>query len=187
MMPVIRLSDATFVELKTISTWLSAKTPSETIVMLVREKLNELGLERDTDNEPEVGSDSEATTFDKTPGLSFTRLTAAKVGGIPIRKADWANLLLDVVLQLKARGLSGTKLSSELQIPTKAEECSEKGYRYYPDLGISMQGQSAQEAWKEVQRIANKWGIPVEVEFQWRQNDKAQHPGRAGFLRAGGK
>ena len=35
MMPVIRLSDATFSELKAIATWLSAKTPSETIDRLV--------------------------------------------------------------------------------------------------------------------------------------------------------
>ena len=186
-MPVIRLSDATFSELKTISTWLSANTPSETIDLLVREKLNALGLERDTDNEPEVGSSHEITKFDKTPGLSFTRLTAANVGGILIRKSDWANLLLAVVSKVKAKGLSGAKLVSELQVPSRAGEYSEKGYRYYPDLGISMQGQSAQDAWKEVERIANKWGIPVEAKFQWRQNDKAQHPGREGLLRAGGK
>ena len=53
MTPVIRVSDATFSELQTISTWLGAKTPSETIARLVREKLDELGLERDTADEPE--------------------------------------------------------------------------------------------------------------------------------------
>jgi hypothetical protein len=184
MMPVIRLSDATFAELKMISTWLSASTPSETIDRLVREKLDELGVERD---EPEVGSRPEITKFDKTPGLSFTRLTSAKVGGIAIGKSDWANLLLAVVSKLTAKGLSGARLVSELQVPSRAGEYSEKGYRYYPNLGISMQGQSAQDAWKEVERIANKWGIPVEVGFQWRQNDKAQRPGRAGLLRAGPK
>lgn len=186
-MPVIRLSDATFVELKTISTWLSAKTPSETIDRLVREKLDALGLERDTDNEPEVGSSHKAGIFDKAPGLSFTRLKAAKVGGAPIQKADWASLLLNVVSKLKSKGLSRAKLVSELQIPSKIGEYSSNGYRFYPDLGISMQGQSAQGAWKEVERIANKWGITVEAEFQWRRNDRAQHPGRAGILRAGGK
>src|ERR1700733_1180389 len=54
MMPVIRLSDAAFSELKTIATWLSTKTPSETIDRLVREKLDELGLERDSGDEPEI-------------------------------------------------------------------------------------------------------------------------------------
>jgi hypothetical protein len=39
-----------------------------------------------------------------------------------------------------------------------------------------VQGQSASEAWKEVERLANKWRIAVTVEFSLRQNPKAQHP-----------
>ncbi len=38
---------------------------------------------------------------------------------------------------------------------------------------------------KEASRIADKHHIPVDVTFQWRENDKAQHPGRTGVLRAG--
>jgi hypothetical protein len=86
---------------------------------------------------------------------------------------------------LKRKGLSGTKLVDELKVPAKPTQYSESGFVYYPDLGISIQGQSAQDIWKEINRIANKWAIPVEVEFQWRQNDKAQHPGRSGFLKVG--
>ena len=187
MMPVIRLSDATFSELKTIATWLSAKTPSETIDRLVREKLDELGLERDSGDEPEIASNDDVMKFDKAPGLSFTRLTAAKVGGVPLKKMNWAHLLLAMIAAMKAKGLSGSKLVSELQVPTKTTQYSDEGYKYYPELGISVQGQAAQDAWKEIERIATKWAIPVEAEFQWRQHAKAQHPGRAGFLRAGGK
>jgi hypothetical protein len=48
-----------------------------------------------------------------------------------------------------------------------------------------VQGQSASDCWKEVDRLAKKWRIPVSVEFWWRQNPKAQHPGRTGVLRSG--
>jgi hypothetical protein len=187
MMPVIRLSDATFSELKTIATWLGASKPSEAIDRLVREKLDQLGLERDTADEAELDSHDEVMKFDKTPGLSFTRITAAKIGGVPIKKMNWANLLLETIASVKAKGLSGAKLVSELQVPAKPTKYSSDGYTYHPQLGISVQGQSAQEAWKEVERIANKWAIPVEVEFQWRQNENALHPGRSAFLRAGAK
>jgi hypothetical protein len=187
MMPVIRLSDATFSELKTIATWLSAKTPSETIDRLVREKLDELGLERDSDDEPEIASNDDVMKFDKAPGLSFTRLTAAKVGGIPLTKMNWAHFLLAMIAAIKAKGLSGQKLVSELQVNAKTTPYSSDGYKYYPELGISVQGQAAQDAWKEIERMATKWAIPVEAEFQWRQNAKAQHPGRSGLLRAGRK
>jgi hypothetical protein len=184
MMPVIRLSDATFSELKTISTWLSANTPSETIDKLVREKLDELGLESEMADEPDAGSTHDILKFDKAPGLSFTRLTAATVGGVPIQKNNWANLLSTMIGALKSKGLSGEKLVADLQVPARVGEYSDDGYRYYPELGISVQGQAAQDAWKEIERISNKWAIPVEAEFQWRQNAKALHPGRSGIIRA---
>ena len=187
MMPVVRINDATFVELKTIATWLGAATPAETIDRLVREKLDALGLERDGEDEPEGAPHGEEMQFEKTPGLSFTRLVAATVGGTAVTKANWANLLLSTIAAAKAKGLTGEKLVSELQVPARAGSYESEGFRYFPKLGISVQGQSAQDAWKETERLANRWKIPLEAHFQWRQNEKAQHPGRAGVLRAGGK
>jgi hypothetical protein len=58
------------------------------------------------------------------------------------------------------------------------------GYKLQPELGISIQGQSAMDAWKEVSRLAQKHRIPVEVRFQWRDNEKAQYPGKIGVIRA---
>jgi hypothetical protein len=185
MMPVIRLSDATFAELKAIATWLSTSTPSETIDRLVREKLDALGLERDVDDDLDPASSDEITQFEKTPGLSFTRLIAAKIGDKSINKANWASLLIEMISAVKGKGLTGEKIVSELQVPARVGSYSDEGFKFFKNLGISVQGQSAQDAWKEVERLAKKWQIPVEVQFQWRQNDKAQHPGRSGLLRAG--
>jgi hypothetical protein len=187
MMPVIRINDATFVELKTIATWLGATTPSETIDRLVREKLDALGLERDGDDEWKEAPHGEEMQFDKTPGLSFTRLLSATVGGAVVAKANWANMLLSMIAAVKAKGLTGEKLVAEIQVPARASSYESEGFRFYPKLGISVQGQSAQDAWKETERLANRWKIPSEAHFQWRQNEKAQHPGRAGVLRAGFK
>ena len=92
---------------------------------------------------------------------------------------------MKVIGAVKAKGLSGEKLVTELQIPAKASEYELDGYKYQPDLGISIQGQSAMDAWKEVSRLAQKYSIPVEVRFQWRENEKAQHPGKVGVIRAG--
>lgn len=182
MMPVVRISDATFVELKAISTWLSTKTPSDTIEQLVRDKLEELGLERDGSDETEASSPDSVLKFDKAPGLSFTRVLAARINGKTIERANWANVLTSIIAAVKEKGLNVEKLVSELQVPAKACSYNEEGFRYYEDLGISLQGQSAQDAWKEVDRLARKWKISVQVDFQWRQNDKAQHPGRTGLL-----
>lgn len=186
MMPVVRLNDATFVDLKSIATWVGSRTPSETIDQLVKEKMAALDLERDVEPESSVeNDDGDHLVFDKTPGLSFTKVMSADVEGKALRKPNWASILLAVIAALKSRGMSGEKLVRELQVPSKATDYDEDGYRFHPELGIAVQGQSAPDAWKEASRIAAKHKIPLKVVFQWRDNEKAQYPGRTGVLRAG--
>ncbi|MFC1772612.1 T4SS efffector SepA family protein [Pseudomonadota bacterium] len=186
MMPVIRLNDATFVDLKIISTWIGTNTPAETIAAIVRDKMDALDLERDVDDANlHKNNSGEDLVFEKAPGLSFTRILSTRVNDGDPDKLNWAGLLMKVIGIVKAKGLSGEKLVTELQIPAKASEYTKDGYKFYSELGISIQGQSAPDAWKEVSRLADKFRIPVEVRFQWRDNEKAQHPGKIGVIRAG--
>lgn len=90
-----------------------------------------------------------------------------------------------MIAQVKSKGFVGEGLVRELAIPAKAERYEKEGFKYYPDLGISLQGQSASDCWKEIDRLAKKWRIPVLVEFLWRQNPKAQYPGKTGVLQSG--
>ena len=186
MMPVVRINDATFADLKSIATWFGTKTPSETIDRIVREAMEQLGMERD--DEPEevtATTNGGALHFDAAPGLTFTKPLAASVNGKAIHSPRWSSILLTMIGQVKVKGLEGEKLVHELAIPAKAGTYEDEGYKYYSDLGISVQGQSAADAWKEVDRLAKKWHIPVTVEFWWRQNSKAQYPGKTGVLRSG--
>jgi hypothetical protein len=185
MMPVIRINDATFAELSTLKTWFGTKTPSETIDRLVKELMDQLGLERDSEPEDVVPAKSGgAMLFDIAPGLAFTKPLAATINGKALMSPRWSSILLAMIAQVKAKGLEGDKLVRELGVPAKAKRYEDEGFRYHPDLGISIQGQSASEAWKEVDRLAKRWRIPVTVEFCWRQNPKAQYPGRTGVLRS---
>lgn len=186
MMPVVRVNDATFADLSTLKTWFGTKTPSETIDHIVRQAMEQLGMERDGPAEDEADTiDSEVMKFDATPGLSFTKPLLASINGKAIPNPRWASILLTMIAQIKAKGFEGRKLVEELNVPAKTERYDEEGFTYYADLGISVQGQSASDAWKEVDRLAKKWGIPVTVEFLWRHNPKAQHPGRVGLLNSG--
>lgn len=185
-MPVVRINDATFADLKSIATWFGTKTPSETIDRIVREAMEQLGMERDV--EPEAASittSTGATEFESAPGLAFTKPLSASVNDKVIRSPRWSAILLTMIAQVKAKGFEGQALVDELRIPSKPEQYEEEGFKYHPDLGISVQGQSASDAWKEVDRLAKRWRIPVTVEFWWRQNPKAQYPGRTGVLRSG--
>ena len=126
-----------------------------------------------------------ALVFDTAPRLTFTKPMKATINGKSIQNPNWASILHVVIAQVRAKGFEGEKLVRELSVPTKATSYEDDGYRFYPELGISVQGQSSADAWKEVDRLAKKWRIPVTVEFVWRQNPKAQHPGKAGVLRSG--
>lgn len=186
MMPVVRINDATFADLKSIATWFGTKTPSETIVRIVREAMEQLGMERDDEPEELATSTSDGTMqFDTAPGLAFTKPLAASINGNSLHSPRWSAILLTMIAQMKAKGFEGEKLVRELAVSAKAEQYEEEGFKYHPDLRISVQGQSASDCWKEVERLAKKWQIPVTVEFRWRQNPKAQYPGKTGMLRAG--
>lgn len=186
MMPVVRINDATFADLSTLKTWFSTKTPSETIDRLVREAMEQLGIERDDEPEEVFTTTRDgAIQFDAAPGLAFTKPLAASINGKAMHSPRWSGILLAMIGQVKAKGFEAEKLVRELAIPAKTAEYTEEGFKYYPDLGISVQGQSASDCWKEVDRLARKWRIPVSVEFWWRQNPKAQHPGKTGLLRSG--
>lgn len=186
MMPVVRINDATFADLKSISTWFGTKTPSETIDRIVREAMEELGMERD--DEPDtlaVHNKDEVMQFDTAPGLSFTKPTAAMVNDRPLENPRWSAILIAMIGAVSGKGIKGEKLVRELSIPAKVSQYEEEGYKFLPDVGISVQGQSAQDCWKEIDRLSNKWRIPVSVDFFWRQNPKAQYPGKTGRLVSG--
>ena len=187
-MPVIRLNDVTFTNLKSISTWLETETPSETVDKLVEGMMKKLGLERDFDIDVEVIKDSPASElleFKTAPSLTFTRVTLATIGGVPIARPNWAKVLISIIAAVKSNGLSGQKLVDDLQIRSTTLDYSDKGYSYHPELGISVQGQSAADAWNEIDRLAKKWSVLVKVQFQWHEKKGAQYPGRSGVLRSG--
>lgn len=186
MMPVIRVSDPTFADLSTLKTWFGTKTPGDTIERLVREAMEQLGMEREEEPEAVIPTLTEGPfVFDAAPSLAFTKPLSASVNGKAINSPRWSAILLATIAQLKAKGFEAETLVRELQVPAKLGQHEQDGFKYHVDLGISVQGQSAPDAWKEIDRIAKKWGIPVTVEFQWRQNTKAQYPGKTGIVRSG--
>ena len=145
--------------------------------------MDQLGIERDDD--AEVSPDEGSRVFEATPSLTFTKAMTATINGKSLQNPNWASILLTMLAQVKAKGFEGERLVRELAVPCKARRFEEDGYWYFPELEISVQGQSAAEAWKEVDRLVKKLGIPVTIEFAWRQNPKAQHPGKTGVLRSG--
>ena len=184
MMPVVRINDGTFADIATISAWFGTKTPSDTIDRIVHEAMENLGLERDGEGVEEVAATDGVLEFDKAPGLGYTKLLAATIASKPVENPYWKTALLAVIRQLKVKGYTGKRLVEELNVPARPDKYEERGYEYVYDLELSMQGQSATSAWREMERLAKKWQIPVTVEFSWYHSPKAQFPGKRGRLTA---
>ncbi|TCB38808.1 hypothetical protein E0J02_26560 [Rhizobium leguminosarum bv. viciae] len=186
MMPVVRINDATFADLKSISAWWGTRTPAETVDRVIQETMQQLGLERDDEAEKGVLTNGDVMHFESPPGLSFTKLLKASVNDKNLPNPRWVSLLLTTIAAVKHKtGSECDGLVRELGVPAKAARFEQDGFKFYRDLGISVQGQSATDVWKEVSRLADRHRISVAVEFQWRQNPKAQYPGKTGLLKAG--
>jgi hypothetical protein len=59
---------------------------------------------------------------------------------------------------------------------------SDEGYRFVPEIGVSIQGVDAGHAWEYALRLAVHLKVPVKAELEWRHNDKAAHPGERGYM-----
>jgi len=119
------------------------------------------------------------------PNLSYTTVRSIVLNGkhFPQNETYW-NLLLLAVIRIASKKVSKEKLN-DLVICNHASGKKEKdGYKYLgDDVGISVQGQDANGAWKATYHIVKALKIPVEVEFRWQENPKASAPGEhAKFL-----
>jgi hypothetical protein len=184
--PVVKIDDETLVDLKSIAIWLETKTPSETIAYIVRETLGRLGLESEGIQTLVTSEDDgELHEYDAAPPLAHTKPTCVVINNTPIESSHWSSVLSLMVAQLKAKGLHGVDLVDALRVPALPEKYEEDRFNYDPDLGISIQRQRAPDVWREIDRIATVWSIPVTVEFAWSLSPHAKYPGRRGILRSG--
>jgi hypothetical protein len=121
-------------------------------------------------------------TFNTTsvPKLTHTKLLSAKVGKEDIRPT-WNGLLLHLIRRIP-KDTKADEIRRLLIVNFAPGKKEDEGYRFVPELGISVQGQDADGAWKGASHIAQKLGVPVEVEFLWRMKDGAALPGVTGRL-----
>lgn len=128
-------------------------------------------------------------TFDAAspPDLSFTMVRSARVNDrqIPRGEANWNAIMLEVLRAAAARGVKGQALLDMCVINSKLGQHETGGFKYVDGGGVSVQGQSANGAWRQISATARALNIQVEVAFGWSDVPRAKHPGRSGLLRIG--
>ena len=118
------------------------------------------------------------------PSLTHTKVLAIEFCGRPLdhRQVNWNGLLDAAVRVAKSSAQSAGELKRLVIIPLVEGKKEDEGYRYLTDVGISVQGQDANGAWKAAGHIAQKLGLQLTTTFVWREKEGAAFPGVIGRL-----
>lgn len=162
----IEISDATYAKI------MGALGPEDTAGSFIAKTVNSY---LNAEIEPKVSA-PQSLKFSGThvPDLTFTKITNATINGTPISKNNWATLTYEILKHAKQSGLNLLSFNSLRIVEGKNED---NGFWFAEELGISMQGQSANDAWRAIVEIADKSSARIEVQFCWRDTPKAAHPG----------
>jgi hypothetical protein len=110
------------------------------------------------------------------PGLSFTRIISASIGGQDARK--W-NQLTDAGFRLAWQ--QGYKDVADIRNWSGANirpgTYTREGFHPVGGTGLSVPGMSAPRAWEVAMCIAERLRVPIVVQFHWLDNPNAAHRG----------
>lgn len=121
----------------------------------------------------------------KAPSLTFTKPMSITLNEVEFGKADlyWNNLMFAVVREAGKKGLRAEAIKKLMVVNSEIGEKNVNGYTFVPEAGISVQGQDANGAWKQIYAIANELGFAVDVIWAWAENEKAALPGQKGSFK----
>jgi len=116
----------------------------------------------------------------RPPPLSFTTKFTATFAGV--NAANWNDLLRVAVRNAVAAGQTIRDIKNTATINIQEQEITANGFSPLMGLNLSIQGQSADQAWQNALKLAQSLRQPIEVKFNWSDNKKAAHPGEIGTL-----
>ena len=115
------------------------------------------------------------------PDLRFTSIMNARFDNTPVR--NWNDLVAAGVKAALNTGLALNELKERHGVPLKKGSVLENGYHPIPSTGVSLQYVDANNAWRNALSLAQILKLDLCVEFRWRENEKAAHPGQTGLMR----
>jgi hypothetical protein len=121
------------------------------------------------------------------PDLTHTKVTAAVFRKRAVGVPTW-NALLDEVIRASRRDLGTFDALNKISLTNLFDgQKTDQGYRYLADIRLSVQGQSANDAWRSVARIVRQLGYQVQVNFVWYAKEAAAFPGESGSFSIEGR
>src|ERR1043166_6687832 len=117
------------------------------------------------------------------PNLAHTTVKSVVLNGktFPAAESYWNLLMLAVIREAKKR-LSTEQVGHLILCNHVIGKKEDNGYKYLDGVGISVQGQDANNAWRTTYNVLRAIKVPAEVTFVWQDHPKAVAPGSAGRL-----
>jgi len=113
------------------------------------------------------------------PDLFHTR-SRGTFGSIAF--SNWNELVRIAHVEAFAKAKSFELLRAVTQAQIRKGSHSDSGYHFLPEINISVQGVDANHAWAYSLRLAQYVKVPLRASVEWRNNEKASHPGTSGLL-----
>lgn len=177
----VELSDATFSRLQNLAVPLVDKTAEDVINKLVSFYEEKQAAQAST--APRQTSEPlKQFGPSNLPQLTHTKILSAKVDGIQLPKTNWNGLLLDLIRRARDRLTNGEQPNRLIIVNFVPGKKDDEGYKFIPEVDLSVQGQDANNAARGACHIARQLGLSLEVDFLWRNKEKAEHPGETGRL-----
>jgi hypothetical protein len=180
----VELSDVVFARLQKLATPLVDSI--ETVIM----KLTDFYEQQHSSPPAPVRPDSLSTPAPQhfktgaPPDLTHTKVLSVKIGRITLNKPNWNGLLFEIIRRVNGRLDNNDEAKRLILVNFVRGKKEDEGYRFIPEVGLSVQGQDANSSWRIASHIAQQVGIPIEVEFLWRNKEGASFPGVTGRLSA---
>lgn len=171
----VTLSDATFMRLQA-----HAVPLVDTIETVINRVLDTYEAGKSVPDSDSFG----ARVFNPAgpPNLAHTKMLSAELCGrrLPPSETKWNALLVATIREAMKRLGSAERLKDLVIVNSVLGRKEKDGYKFLPDVGLSVQGQDSNGAWKAAYHIAKTLGLPINVTFVWFQNEKAVLPGVTG-------
>jgi hypothetical protein len=122
----------------------------------------------------------------QVPNLAFTNITSVIIAAKPTLGAEslsWRGLMLNLIREILRRGADVATVSELLGHGVFIGKRRRYGFRYVPDLGLSIQNRDANGTWRRCHELAEHFFLDVAVEWIWANDQRAAFPNRKGQLK----
>lgn len=117
------------------------------------------------------------------PNLRHAKMVAASIDGRALAKPTWNGLMEEAARIAKKRAQGSDDLRRLIIVPFVSGRKEDDGYKFLPDIDLSVQRQDSNSAWKAAFHVAKQLRLSIDASLVWRHKKDAAFPGEAARLR----